>query len=315
MREGKEYISPPTETLPVDIERREQELNEIIPMLAHGLVRKLERKGLAGKVRIRAIAGSDWGVATSPENPAKNVLDVIIYPRDYLVKDQKLVNARLRHEIGNLNYPIEEELNDLREWCKERSITPTLVTSLVQAIHEASANYFEMRNAYSAYPEENFKALYQEEIDTAAMAEQVKDASPYKQAVTLTLLYSLSQIGIIPEEHFKQGLANARAEVRDLFDARTKSVIDQAIKMATPQKQIHLIREHLWPKFSQLAMSAGISEAKAEVKQSKQLNSAEFAGLSAIENMHRQVEEMREKLREAYKRRGEERGDRKKTGR
>jgi hypothetical protein len=308
MREGREHIpSPSVEKPAVDVEKREQELNEIVPMLAHGLVRKLERKGLAGKVRIRAVAGSDWGVATSPENPAKDVPDVIVYPREYLSKDQKLVNARLRHEVGNLNYPIEEGLNDLRVWCEERGIAPALVTPLAQAVHEASVNYLEMQNAFSAHPEDNFKALYEEEVDTAGMAEQIKDASPYKQAVTLTLLYSLSQTGIIPKEHFNQGLANARTEVRDLFDARTKSVIDQAVKIAVPQKQVHLIREYLWPTFAQFATSADVPE-KSDAPQGevKQEGSTDLAGLTQIEKMHREVEEMREKIRQAYKEKSKE---------
>lgn len=315
MREDREHISPPSiEKLPVDIEKREQELNEVIPMLAHGLVRRLERKGLAGNVRVRAVSGNDWGVAVSPENPAKNVPDIIVYPREYLSKDQKLVNARLRHEVGNLNYPIEEGLNDLRKWCEERGIAPALVTPLVQAVHEASVNYLEVQNAYSAHPEENFKALYEEEVDTAGMAEQVKTASPYKQAVTLTLLYSLSKTGIVLKEHFEQGLAHACTEVRDIFDIRTQSVITQAVKMASPQKQIHLIREHLWPKFSQFVTATEISEAKVETEQTKQSvqtkgEQMESAGLSEIENMHRQVEEMREKLREDYKQSGEKERD------
>jgi hypothetical protein len=319
MREDREHISPQSvEKPPVDIEKREQELNEIVPVLAHGLVRRLERKGLAGNVRIRAVAGSDWGVATSPENPAKDVPDVIVYPREYLSKDQKLVNARLRHEVGNLNYPIEEELNNLRRWCEERGIAPALVTPLAQAVHEASVNYLEMQNAYSAHPEENFKALYEEEVNVAGIAEQVKDAAPYKQAVTLTLLYALSQTGIVPKKHFEQGLANTHAEVRDLFDTRTTAVIGQAVRMASPQKQIHLIREYLWPKFSQFASSAYLPEANGGAEQTKQATETqdvESAGLTDIENMHRQVEEMREKLREAYKERGEKKRDQQKEGR
>jgi chemotaxis protein histidine kinase CheA len=306
MREGRKQSPLSAERPPINIEKREQELNEVIPMLAHGLVRRLERKGLSGKVRVRAAAGNDWGVAVSPENPAKDVPDVIVYPREYLSKDKKLVNARLRHEVGNLNYPIEEGLNELRAWCEERGIAPALVTPLAQAVHEASVNYLEMQNAFSAHPEENFKALYEQEVDTARMAEQLKEASPYKQAVTLTLLYSLSQTGIIPKEHFNQGLANARTEVRDLFDARTKSVIDQAVKMAAPQKQVHLIREHLWPKFAQFATSADVPE-KSDTPQVevKQEGSTDLAGLTQMEKMHREVEEMREKIRQAYKERAE----------
>jgi hypothetical protein len=309
MQENQEHLSPSSFEKPlVDIEKRERELNEIIPVLAHGLVRGLERRGLAGQVRVKAVAGLDWGVAISSENPTQDMPDVIIYPREYLLKDLRLTNARLRHEIGNLNYPIEEGLRSLERWCEERGIAPALITPLVQAIHEASVNYLEMENSYSPHPEENFKALYREEVNTANMAEQVKNASPYKQAVMLTLLYSLSQTRIIPKEHFERGLQNARTEVRELFDFRTTSVIDQAIRIASPQKQVHLIREYLWPKFSHLVSPGELSEAEVkdkQVKQAQEAKEAESAGLTEIENMHRQVEELQERLRQAYKQQGE----------
>ncbi len=314
MREGEEQVKS-IESQSIDIEKRERELNEIIPILAHGLVRRLERKGLSGKVRIRAVAGSDWGVAVSPENPAKDIPDVIVYPREYLLKDKKLVNARLRHEIGNLNYPIEEGLSDLQVWCREHGIAPALLTSLLQAIHEASVNYLEIRNAYSAHPEENFKALYEKEVDTATMAKQIKEDLPYKQVVVLTLLYSLSRIGIIPREHFEQGLANAYAEVREIFNTQTISIIDQAIRMASSKQQARLIIEYLWPKFSKFAVSTDMFETKVKEKQQNYPNRAEeeeiqSSNLSELGNIDQRIEEMREKLRNMNKQpreRGEKR--------
>ena len=235
-----------------EVARVEQDLNEIIPVLAHGLVRRIEQKGFSGKVRVRAIAGHDWGVAKSPDNPME-VSNVIIYPRESLTGDKRLVNARLRHEIGNLNYPIDAELNALRDWCSTQGIAPELLTSLVEATREASVNYLEMRASHSDKPEENFRALYEQDVNTQAIADNIANSAPYKQALDATLLYSLSQTGLIPREQFEQAFQNADPMVREIFDKQTRSVLDQAVKIAVPQKQVQLIRDHVWPKFSKLA--------------------------------------------------------------
>jgi hypothetical protein len=112
------------------VSEAERDLNEIIPILAHGLVRRIEQKGFSGKVRVQAIAGDTWGVSRSPDN-STDIPNVIIYPRESLSGDRRLVNARLRHEIGNLNYPIDSEINALRGWCYENKVAPELLTSLV----------------------------------------------------------------------------------------------------------------------------------------------------------------------------------------
>lgn len=249
-----------------EIAQAERDLNEIIPMLTHGLVRRIEQKGFSGKVRVRAMAGHDWGVAKSPDNPTE-VPNVIIYPRESLTGDKRLVNARLRHEIGNLNYPIDAELNDLRDWCATQGIAPELLTSLVEATREASVNYLEMRASHSDKPEENFKALYEQEVDTQAIANNIASFAPYKQAVDATLLYSLSQTGLIPKEQFEQALQNANPAVREIFDKQTRSVLDQAVKIAVPQKQVQLLRDHVWPKFSKLAALSVVPAAKAKPKE------------------------------------------------
>ena len=159
---------PPTK----EASQAERDLNEIIPILAHGLVRRIEQKGFFGKVRVQAMAGDSWGVAKSPDN-STDIPNVIIYPRESLSGDRRVVNAQLRHEIGNLNYPIDGELNTLRDWCRENKIAPELLTSLVEATHEASVNYLEMQNSHSDQPEENFRALYEKEINTQQIADVV----------------------------------------------------------------------------------------------------------------------------------------------
>lgn len=239
-----------------EVSQAERDLNEIIPILAHGLVRRIEQKGFSGKVRVQALAGDTWGVAKSPENPT-DVPNVIVYPRESLAGDRRLVNARLRHEIGNLNYPIDSELNDLRGWCYENGVAPELLTSLVEATHEASVNYLEMQNSHSSNPEDNFRALYEQEINTEQIADGIPQSAPYKQAVDIALLYSLSQTGIVPADQVEHALAGAHPEVQEIFDKQTRSVLDQSVKMAVPKKQVQLIRDFLWPKFSKLVALSG----------------------------------------------------------
>jgi hypothetical protein len=298
------------------IAQAERDLNEIIPILAHGLVRRIEQKGFSGKVRVRAMAGHDWGVAKSPDNPTE-IPNVIIYPRESLTGDRRLANARLRHEIGNLNYPIDAELNDLRDWCVTQGIAPELLTSLVEATREASVNYLEMRASHSDKPEENFKMLYEQEVNTQAIADGIATAAPYKQAVEATLLYSLSQTGLIPKEQFEQALQNADPAVREIFDKQTRSVLDQAVKIAVPQKQVQLIRDHVWPKFSKLAALSVAPAAETKTKkephdektheileETKAEKSPEAAARTeqtkAIqERMQKLMEKMRQKPREA----------------
>lgn len=253
----------PEQPSSAEIARAERDLNEIIPILAHGLVRRIEQKGFSGKVRVTAMAGDSWGVGKSPDNPT-DVPNVIIYPREALSGDKRLMNARLRHEIGNLNYPIDSELNGLRDWCQTNHIAPELLTSIIEATHEASVNFLEMQNSHSANPEENFRALYEEDINTQQIADSIAESIPYKQAVDLTLLYSLAQTGLIPIARFKQALDNSHPTVQGIFDKQTRSVLDQTVRMAVPKKQVQLVREYLWPKFSQLVALSGSAQEKAE---------------------------------------------------
>ncbi|MSU45438.1 MAG: hypothetical protein EXS47_02300 [Candidatus Zambryskibacteria bacterium] len=246
-----------------EVSQAERDLNEIIPILAHGLVRRIEQKGFSGKVRVQAMAGDSWGVAKSPDN-STDIPNVIIYPRESLAGDRRVVNAQLRHEIGNLNYPIDGELNALRGWCYENKVAPELLTSLVEATHEASVNYLEMQNSHSDQPEENFRALYEQEINTQEIANGIPQSAPYKQAVDLTLLYSLSQVGLVQSEQFEQALKSAHPAVQEIFDKQTRSVLDQSVKMAVPKKQVQLVRDFIWPKFSKLVALSGPSQTESE---------------------------------------------------
>ncbi|MBI2459415.1 MAG: VWA domain-containing protein [Parcubacteria group bacterium] len=310
-REPQFKVESPPEIKNSEVARAERDLNEIIPILAHGLVRRIEQKGFSGKVRVRATAGDQWGVAKSPDNPT-DVPNVIIYPRESLSGDKRLTNARLRHEIGNLNYPIDAELNGLRDWCETHDIAPELLTSLVEATHEASVNYLEMQNSHSDRPEENFRALYEYDINTQQIADGIGQSAPYKQAVDIALLYSLSQTGLISKEQFEQALGSADSSVQEIFDKQTRSVLDQTVKMAVPKKQVQLVRDYLWPKFSKLipppssargeVARAQESEAKSK-KASKEVTKTEkgketSATQAQMHEIQERLQKMMEKMRE-----------------
>ncbi len=279
----------PEQPSSAETSQAERDLNEIIPILAHGLVRRIEQKGFFGKVRVSALAGETWGVAKSSDN-STDIPNVIMYPRASLSGDRKLANARLRHEIGNLNYPIDSELNALRGWCHEQKISPELLTSLVEATHEASVNYLEMQNSHSSHPEENFRALYEQEVNTQQIADAISHSAPYKQAVDLSLLYSLAQTGLIPHERFEQGLKSANAEVQEAFDKQTRSVLDQAVKMAVPKKQVQLVRDYVWPKFSKLVAlsSPGLKGETAEAAPRSQVQEVQERLKKLLEKMGQQ---------------------------
>ena len=190
-----------------EVARREKDLNKLVPILAYGLKNRIDRLGRFSTVRVRAVAGDDWGVAKSPDNTS-DVPNIIVYPRSYLSNDLQLVNAKFRHEIGNLNYSIEGSLNTLQGWCRQQNIPPVLLTSLVESVHEASVNYLEIRESINKNPEKNFQALYEKEIKTSEIADTIHNSAPYKQAIELTLLYTLSKTRVIPKEQFEKALAH-----------------------------------------------------------------------------------------------------------
>lgn len=262
----------------------EKDMNDLVPVLAHGLLRRLDTRGLRGKVRIQAAAGEEWGVAASPQNPAKDIPDVIVYPKEYLEKDKRLVNARLRHEIGNLNYPIEGELPELKAWCEKRHVAPALVTALVETVQESSVNYLEMRNSHSNKPAENFRALYEEEIPAAKIASEIPTQQPYKQALDLTLLYGLTHTGVVPTEVFDTALADAHPSVQNIFDRQTCSLIDQSVKLADPKAKVRFVREYLWTKFSPLVGISTPVEKTSDGKTGEKAASEEAEGDETVES-------------------------------
>ena len=74
-----------------------REINEQIPFLAYGLSEKIQRNGLGGKVSIRGMMGSSWGVGVSKNNPRKDIPNIVVYPESILSEDRAVTNAQLRH--------------------------------------------------------------------------------------------------------------------------------------------------------------------------------------------------------------------------
>lgn len=228
------------------------EINEQIPFLAYGLSEKIHQNGLQGKVSVLGKMGSSWGIGISKNNPRKDIPNVVIYPESVLMAERAVTNARLRHEIGNLNHSLGISLKKLRKWCEENQIDYRFLLPLVEAVQEASVNYLEMQNSFSNDPAAAFRPLYEEAVDVKDIADKISEGSLYKQAVDLTLLQALDSIGLIPHTVWQTAENNAAPQAAAMFTAKINSVIGQAVKTASPRIKIQLVRDYLWREFSQL---------------------------------------------------------------
>jgi len=154
--------------------------------------------------------------------------------------------------------------------------------------------------------------LYEHDINTQQIADCIGQSAPYKQAVDITLLYSLSQTGLIPKEQFEQALGNTDSNVQEIFDKQTRSVLDQTVKMAVPKKQVQLVRDYLWPKFSKLipppsstrGEAAGAQETEVKGKAtSKEATKTEkgkeaSAKQALVKEIQERLQKMMEKMRQ-----------------
>lgn len=238
---------------PRDTASLSRQVDELIPILAHGFTQEIEDRGLRGKVQLHAVAGDAWSVGTSQDNKY-GVPNVITYPQDYLATtDLRVINARLRHEIGNLNYPFERQLTELSAWAREQGIPPQIVTTLAQAIHGPSVDYLEMRSSHSSAPEENFRAMYETEVDVKRIAQTIGDRSPYRQALDITYLEGLSAAGLVSREVVDTAIQGATPEVRAVITPEMEEQIAEAVKSSNSRRKAAMIRDSLFPQLSQLA--------------------------------------------------------------
>lgn len=243
-------IIPPVER---DVSHLTRQVDELIPILAHGFTQEIEDKGLRGKVQLHAVAGDRWAVGTSQDNKF-DVPNVITYPQDYLATtDLRVVNARLRHEIGNLNYPFERQLTELSAWAREQGLPPQVVTTLAQAIHGPSVDYLEMRNSHSSAPQDNFRAMYETEIDVQKIARTIGERSPYRQALDITYLEGLAAAGIVSRDVVDTAIQGATPEVRAVITPEMEEQIAEAVKTSNPRRKAAMIRDALFPHISELA--------------------------------------------------------------
>ena len=243
---------------PKQVEQRDtaslsRQVDELIPILAHGFTQEIEDRGLRGKVQLHAVAGDRWAVGTSQDNKY-GVPNVITYPQDYLAKtDLRVVNARLRHEIGNLNYPFEKQLTELSAWAREQGIPPQIVTTLAQAIHGPSVDYLEMRNSHSSAPQDNLRAMYETEVDVHKLAAGIGERAPYRQVLDVAFLEGLSTAGIIPREVVDTALQNVDPKVRAVITPELEEQIAEAVKTSNPRRKAAMIRDSLFPQLAELA--------------------------------------------------------------
>lgn len=242
-----------------------KEINEQVPLLAYGLTEEIYKNGLGGKVAVRGVMGEDWGVGVSKNNPREDLPNIVIYPKSILEKERSVTNARLRHEIGNLNHPLGKSLTALRDWCRQKQIGFDFVLPLAEAVQEASVNYLEMQSSFAANPAAAFLPLYRQEINIAEKSAQIGGKEPYMQAVDLTLLKGLAAVGLAEPDLVRTAESNAAAEVAAVFTPRVNSVIAQAVKTASSRIKMQLVQNYLLPQFVELLPpnTAGYDEQSA----------------------------------------------------
>lgn len=241
-----------------------REINEQIPFLAYGLSEKIQRNGLGGKVSIRGMMGSSWGIGVSKNNPRKDIPNIVVYPESILSEDRVITNAQLRHEVGNLNHSIDGEMAELSKWCEQHGQDYRLVAPLVEAVQEASVNYLEMRNSISDDPAAAFKPLYEKVIPVRSIAENIGSSLEYKQAVDMTLLRSLGVAGLVDQETLKTASDHLSDDVRDSFSGKIDSVIGQAVRTSSGKIRVQLVRDCLWPELSKFIPEAGSETTSRE---------------------------------------------------
>ena len=241
-----------------------REINEQIPFLAYGLSEKIQRNGLGGKVSIRGMMGSSWGIGVSKNNPRKDIPNIVVYPESILSEDRVITNAQLRHEVGNLNHSIDGEMAELSKWCEQHGQDYRLVAPLVEAVQEASVNYLEMRNSISDNPAAAFKPLYEKVIPVRSIAENIRSSLEYKQAVDMTLLKSLGVAGLVDQETLKTASDHLSDDVRDSFSGKIDSVIGQAVRTSSGKIRVQLVRDYLWPELSKFIPEAGSETTSRE---------------------------------------------------
>lgn len=241
-----------------------REINEQIPFLAYGLSEKIQRNGLGGKVSIRGMMGSSWGVGVSKNNPRKDIPNIVVYPESILSEDRAVTNARLRHEVGNLNHSIDGEMAELKKWCDQHSQDYRLMAPLVEAVQEASVNYLEMRNSISDDPAAAFRPLYEKVIPVKTIAENIGSGLEYKQAVDMTLLKSLGVAGLVDRETLKVANDRLSDDVRASFSGKIDSIIGQAVRTSSGKIRVQLVRDYLWPELSKFIPEVGNETASRE---------------------------------------------------
>ncbi len=289
-----------------------RQVDELIPILAHGFTQEIEDRGLRGKIQLHAVAGDEWSVGMTQDN-VYGVPNVITYPEGYLAKtDLRVVNARLRHEIGNLNYPFERYLSELSSWAKDQDLPPQIATALAQAIHSPSVDYLEMKNSHSSTPQDNFRALYETEINVREMVASIGDRSPFRQAIDITFLEGLSRIGIIASEIVEEALTKSSLKVKEAITPELRDQINDAVKTSNPRRKASTIKDGIFPQLVSLispeeleAMNRTLQDSDTNVEQSSVKHGEEISPQERIERIQAEnllAEALNDRLTEIQKR-------------
>ncbi len=277
-----------------------REINEQIPFLAYGLSEKIQRNGLGGKVSIRGMMGSSWEVGVSKNNPRKDIPNVVVYPESILSEDRAVTNARLRHEVGNLNHSIDGEMVELAKWCEQHGQDYRLMAPLVEAVQEASVNYLEMRNSISDDPATAFRPLYEKVIPVKAIAEDIGSGLEYKQAVDMTLLKSLGVAGLVDQETLKTASDHLSDDVRASFSGKINSVIRQAVRTSSGKIRVQLVRDYLWTELSKFIpeVNSGTTSRERLAENLEEHTRGTSATERALDTLKRNQDLSREELSE-----------------
>ena len=250
-----------------------REINEQIPFLAYGLSEKIQRNGLGGKVFVRGVMGSSWGVGVSKNNPRKDIPNIVVYPESILSETKAVTNAQLRHEVGNLNHSIDGEMTELKKWCEQHGQDYRLIVPLVEAVQEAAVNYLEMKNSISDDPAAAFRPLYEDVVPVESIAKNIGSGLEYKQAVDMVLLKSLGVAGLVDQETLKVASDHLSDDVRASFSGKIDSIIGQAVRTSSGKIRVQLIRDYLWPEFSKfIPKSDGETTSKEQLAEKLEEN-------------------------------------------
>jgi len=93
-----------------------------------------------------------------------------------------------------------------------------------------------MQNSHSDQPEENFRALYEKEINTQQIADSIAQWHHINKRLILRFSILFSG-GAYSVQAIRASLSKCSSSSTEIFDKQTRSVLDQSVKMAVPKNK------------------------------------------------------------------------------